>query len=90
MTTTEEMTLTELLQRIQRGDIPLDATARVTFDMPGSGRAPDSEAALALFDQWDAEDALRSPQEIEEEKRLFAQFETQVNETRTALGMRTL
>jgi hypothetical protein len=45
---------------------------------------------LALFRQWEAEAAARSPEEAERENELWEQFQANVNETRAALGMRKL
>ena len=54
--------------------------------------APEGEEdpTLALFAQWDAEDARMTPEEAAEEQRLWERFEGGVNETRQALGMRHL
>lgn len=50
----------------------------------------EKDATLALFRQWAAEDADRTPEEIARENELWRQFQANVNETRGALGMRPL
>ncbi len=52
--------------------------------------APDDDPTLALFRQWAAEDVKRTPEEAAKENELWEQFQANVNETRKALGMRTL
>jgi len=52
--------------------------------------AEETDPMLALFAQWAEEDAQMTPEEIAEERRLWEQFEANVNETRGALGMRRL
>ncbi len=48
------------------------------------------DPTLALFAQWEKEDARMTPEEAAAETRLWEQFAQGVNETRTALGMRRL
>ena len=52
--------------------------------------SPLSDPTLALFAQWEKEDSQMSPEQIEEERRLWEQFEAGINETRQASGMRLL
>jgi pimeloyl-ACP methyl ester carboxylesterase len=52
----------------------------------GAGEDP----TLALFAQWEQEDAQKTPEEIADEDRLWQEFEKGINETRSALGMRRL
>lgn len=49
-----------------------------------------SDPTLALFDAWDKQDAAMTEEELEAERRLFAEFENNVNESRQEAGMRTL
>ena len=52
--------------------------------------ATPDEAMLAMFREWEAEDATMSPGEINRENALWEKFWANVNETREALGMRRL
>lgn len=54
--------------------------------------APDEaqDPTLALFAQWQHEDARMTPDEAAQERRLWEAFENGINETRHALGMRPL
>ena len=91
MLQTVELTLPELLKRWRAGQIPSNATVQVTFDdVAVAAPITPPDPALALFDQWQAEDANLTPGELEAERQLFEQFEHNVNETRRASGMRSL
>ena len=48
------------------------------------------DSTLALFAEWEKEDARMTPEEAAAENRLWEQFAQGVNETRAALGMRRL
>lgn len=48
------------------------------------------EPTLALFAQWNQEDASMTPEQVEAERFLWDQFETDINHVRCASGMRTL
>lgn len=50
----------------------------------------EDDPTLALFAQWEQEDARKTPEETAEEERLWEEFERGINETRAALGMRQL
>lgn len=65
----------------------------MTEHLPEPVASPDvspEDPTLTLFAQWAKEDAQKSPEEIAQEDRLWEQFETGINETRAALGMRHL
>lgn len=51
---------------------------------------PAEDPTLALFRRWEEEDAKRTPEEAEAERELWERFQSNVNETRRALGMREL
>ncbi len=92
MLQTMEFTLPELLKRWGAGQIPMNAMVQVTFD-PATVSTEDEagkDVTLALFEQWALEDAQMSAEELEADRRLYEQFEHNVNETRRASGMRTL
>ena len=55
-----------------------------------ASEVPSEDPTLALFAQWAKEDAQEPPEESAEEDRLWEKFETGINETRAALGMRQL
>lgn len=48
------------------------------------------DPTLSLFAQWEEEDARMTLEEAEQENRLWAEFEKNVNDSRKAMGMRTL
>lgn len=51
---------------------------------------PVEDPTLALFAQWAEEAKAMTPEEREQEQRLWEQFEIGINETREASGMRLL
>ena len=51
---------------------------------------PVEDPPLALSAQWAEEDKAMTPEEREQEQRLWGQFEISVNGTREASGMRRL
>jgi len=74
----------------QRGlDPAVLAKALVTGHLPAPVTLPE-DPTLALFAQWAQEDAQKTPEEIAQEDRLWEEFESGINETRDALGMRRL
>ncbi len=67
------------------------ATKLVTEHLPDVGlEQKDEDPTLALFAQWEQEDANMTPEEIEQERRLWEEFEKGINSTRQAQGMRQL
>jgi hypothetical protein len=57
---------------------------------PLSEERIEEDPTLALFAEWEKEDAQMTHEEMERESRLWEEFERNVNETRRSLGMRTL
>ena len=51
---------------------------------------PEDDATLTLFAQWAEEAKAMTPEESEQEQRLWEQFEIGINESREASGMRRL
>jgi hypothetical protein len=72
------------------GVAPEELARKVLSDHLRPLAAPDSEPTIALFRQWEREGAARSAEEAAREAELWEQFQTNVNETRAALGMREL
>jgi len=73
----------------QEGMQPAELARKLVTDhlsQPGKG----SDPTLALFAQWESEDVQMTPEEIDQERRLWEKFEVGINETRRALGMREL
>ncbi|GAB4464093.1 MAG: hypothetical protein OHK0029_33650 [Armatimonadaceae bacterium] len=93
MTKTLELTLSDLLRKVQEGQIPLTATVTVTFD-ESAVRSPDNDISsnptLDLLRQWTEQDASLSPSERDSEEELWDKFEKNINESRANAGMRTL
>lgn len=50
----------------------------------------ENDPTLALFAQWDKEDAEMTPQEIEEAKRDFQEFKQNINAERERAGSRRI
>lgn len=70
---------------------PAELARQVLTDhLPEPKSAPPEDPTLALFHQWAAEDAQRTPEEADEENDLWDRFQANVNTTRQALGMRHL
>jgi hypothetical protein len=76
----------------QRGIAPQECARQLITDhLPeATPNGMSQDPTLVLFAQWKQEDAQKSPDEAEDEERMWEEFERGVNETRTALGMRQL
>jgi len=87
LTTAEEARLVAAAE--QEGVPPAELARRLVADhLPRLTRGDDP--TLALFAQWESEDARLTPEELAQEQRLWEEFERGINETRRALGMREL
>jgi hypothetical protein len=63
----------------------------VTERLPSlSAQAEEQDPTLALFAQWEQEDADMTPEEIEQERLLWEEFQKDINATRQAQRMRLL
>ena len=76
----------------QEGLAPAEFARKVLTDhLAPRAEAPQPEdPTLALFRKWEQEGTARTPEEAARENELWEQFQANVNETRAALGMRTL
>ncbi len=80
---TFEIAAPEFVKRFQAGEIPDSAHVTVTYE-------PTNGASVATTDGiWDEDDALAGA-ELEAERRLYEQFERNINAEREAAEMRTL
>lgn len=50
----------------------------------------ETDPTLALFAQWDKEDAKMTPEELEEERRDFEEFKQNINDERKRAGSRII
>ena len=75
MRQTRDFTIPELLERLNAGQIPLTATAQVTFEEATPVLNGNNDPMLALFAQWEQEDAA-TPEQQAENKRIYAEIET--------------
>ena len=95
MTLTIELNPTEevrLVAAARQKGIPLAEFARklVTEHLPPLTTNEEADPTLALFAQWEREDANKTPEEIAAEDQLWNEFEQGINATRQAQGMRRL
>lgn len=76
----------------QRGVVPRECARQLLAEhLPGpETKIENHDPTLALFDQWEREDAAKTPEEIAAEGRMWEEFEKGINQTRRALGMRRL
>lgn len=88
LTPAEEARLADAARRT--GADPADVMRRLVTEHLPPVPEGEEDPTLALFAQWDAEDARMTPEEAAEEQRVWERFEGGVNETRQALGMRHL
>lgn len=70
MSQTISLTIPELLEQVNAGKIPLDAIVEVTLTNK-QGKDP----TLALFEQWDEEDAHQSSEVQAENERVNSSIE---------------
>lgn len=84
----EEVQFTDVAR--QEGLQPADFVKKLVAERLPPEQSEPHDPTLALFAQWAQEDAKMTPGEIEQERRLWEQFEANVNETREALGMERL
>jgi hypothetical protein len=94
MTLTIELSPTEearlLAAARNTGVAPSDfAKTLMTEHLPPTSEERD-DPTLALFAQWEKEDAAMTPEETEADRLLWEKFQANVNETRRALGMMQL
>ena len=85
----EEQRLNEAAR--QQGIDPAElARHLITESLPLRGKSEPEDPTIALFEQWDQEDALMTPDEIEEAKREFEEFKQSINAERTRAGSRII
>ena len=86
MTVTLELTPTEearLAEAVRLTGLPPDEAAHsVLAEHLPPVDSGENDPTLALFAQWNAEDAAMTAEEAEAERRLWERFESNVNETR--------
>lgn len=88
LTPTEEARLAEASRRT--GLPPAEAIHSVLAEHLPLIDVEENDPTLALFAQWNAEDAAMTAEETDAEQRLWERFEQGVNETRQTQGMRLL
>jgi hypothetical protein len=76
----------------QEGMAPAELARKVLTDHlpPLATHGEREDPTLTLFRQWEEEGAARTPEEALRENELWEEFQSNVNETRAALGMREL
>ena len=60
----------------------------VTQNLPPTPPGGAEDPTLALFAQWEKEDANMTPEEIEQERRLWEEFKANINAERDRAGAR--
>jgi len=60
----------------------------LTEYLPSTTRESEQDPTLALFTQWETEDAQMTPDEIAEENRTWEDFKTNINAERDRAGAR--
>ena len=95
MTLTIELTPTEeaqLTAAARQAGLDPAALARklVTEHLPPLTPAPPEDPTLALFAQWDADDAQMTPEDIAAAQRDYDVFTQRMNAERTRAGARIL
>ena len=89
LTPEQEARLTVAAQ--QEGLEPADLAQKlITEHLSESHPEAEPDPTLVLFEQWKQEDAQKTPEEVEQECRLWETFEQGINEARTAQEMRQL
>src|SRR5262245_28646359 len=75
----------------QKGVAPAElARNLVTEHLPPLVENEQEDPTLALFAQWDQEDAQMTPEEVEEAKREFEEFKQNINAERKRAGARII
>ena len=95
MTLTIELTPTEEAQLTAAarlaGMAPTELARKlVTEHLPAATPAIPEDPTLALFAQWDADDAQMPPEEVAEAQRDYAEFTSWMNAERARAGARRL
>jgi hypothetical protein len=95
MTLTIELTPREearLVAAARRAGLEPQALARklVTQGLPDPDQHPATDPTLALFAQWDEEDAAMTPEEAEAARRDFEEFKQNLNDERARAGARIM
>jgi hypothetical protein len=88
LTPSEEALLAAAAQ--QEGVDPAELVRKLVIERlpPLAERGLDEDPTLALFAQWEQEDAAMTPGEVAEENRLWEGFKTHVNAERDRAGTR--
>jgi hypothetical protein len=86
----EEARLAEAAR--QEGVAPAELARKlVTEHLPALSKGgEEQDPTLALFAQWDKEDAQMTPEEVEEARRDFEEFKRNINAERERAGSRIL
>ena len=75
----------------QKGIEPAELARKlVTEHLPPISLEEEEDPTLALFAQWDREDARMTPEEIEEARREAEEFKRNINAERVRAGSRIL
>jgi|HubBroStandDraft_4_1064222.scaffolds.fasta_scaffold369479_2 hypothetical protein len=78
-------------QAAQQGLQPAEIIKKLVDEhLPPEVEIDETDKTVALFAQWDKEDASRTPEETAANDKLWQEFELGINATRQALGMRLL
>jgi hypothetical protein len=89
LTPTEEARLTAAAR--QAGLAPTELARKlVTEHLPAATPDLPEDPTLALFAQWDADDAQMTPEEVTEAQRDYAEFTRRMNAERARAGARLL
>jgi hypothetical protein len=79
------------VQAVQQGVTPADIV-KLLMDkrLLRATKGDETDPTLALFVQWELEDANKTLEEIAAEEKLWQEFEQGINATRQAQGMREI
>ena len=75
MTKIAELTLPELLERLNTGLIPMSAKVTVTYEDREKPSTAVQDPTLALFAQWERDDARLTLEEQQKNDRIYEEIE---------------
>lgn len=88
LNTDEEARLAEVAR--QKGLAPAELARRLVLEHLPTRPTTEEDPTLALFAQWEREDAQMTPEEIEVKQRQFEEFKQNINAERARAGSRII
>ncbi len=77
-------------QARRHGVEPAEIVRKLIEQRAEAADGTSNDATLALFEEWDREDAAKSPEQLADEEAMWERFVEGINAARREMGMRQL